>query len=372
VRAAIETSLTTSRRTTGIGNYVQGLVGELVKKRYQVEVWDSLGEWGLRIPGAKIPNGVLRKLFYLLWLNIAFPFILRRRGIDVAHFTNFIPPLLTFVKPCPYVITVHDVHALKYSKYNRLYRAYRSFMLSRAVRIADSIIVPSSHAKQDVCSTLKAPETKVHVVYHAVTDDFLINETDVLSFEQRKHILGVGPLSLRKNHTALIRAYASLLRRNPSFCYDLVITGDLRDKASEPLAEIIDLEGVGNRVHLVGHVDKPTLRKLYQEAVLFVYPSQYEGFGFPCLEAMASGTPVIASNVTSLPEVVGDAGILVDPNDVQAIANAMLYLIGHPNEWSRYVKLGLERARKFSWSRAADETWAVYEKAYRNASRKAG
>ncbi|MFY9382034.1 MAG: glycosyltransferase family 1 protein, partial [Eubacteriales bacterium] len=348
MRVAIDTSLTASKHTTGIGRYVEGLVRTLSKQGVELSVWDSAGQWGLPIPGAGIRNGILRKAFYLVWLNGCFPWIIKKRNIHVAHFTNFLPPLLPLRKPCPYVITIHDVHVLRYPGYNPAYKLYRQAMLSRAVKMADFIIVPSRHVKQDLCDLLDVPAEKIHVIYHGISEDFLLDIDEVLPFENRKHILSVGPLNRRKNHGALISAYAQVLEWNPSFRYDLVITGDLKDKASEPLMEIIHSKGIESRVHLVGHVDQERLQKLYKEAVLFVFPSKYEGFGFPCLEAMASGTPVIASNVTSIPEVVGKDGRLVEPDDIDGLARAIVEMLQDPGIWYNYGKMPLNRLWRFT------------------------
>lgn len=363
MRVAIDTSLTASKHTTGIGRYVEGLVRALSKQGVELSVWDSAGQWGFPIPGAGIRIGILRKAFYLLWLNVCFPFIIKKRNFHVAHFTNFLPPLLPLRKPCPYVVTIHDVHVLRYPGYNPAYKLYRQAVLSRAVKMADFIIVPSRHVKQDLCDLLDVPAEKIHVIYHGISEDFLLDIDEVLPFENRKHILSVGPLNRRKNHGALISAYAQVLEWNPSFRYDLVITGDPKDKASEPLTEIIRSRGIESRVHLVGHVDQERLRKLYREAVLFVFPSRYEGFGFPCLEAMASATPVIASNVTSIPEVVGEAGRLAEPDDIEGLARAMAEVLRDLGTWYHYVRAGMEHVRRFTWENAAQQTLAVYQAA---------
>lgn len=362
MRVAIETSLTSTKHTTGIGTYVQGLVRGLQKAPVQLEVWDPAGQWGYRIPGAWVRPGALRKLLYFGWLNLVFPGLARRHEIDVAHFTNFIPPLSRIGKACPYVITVHDINVLRYPGYNRLYRLYRRTLLSRAVRVADAIIVPSNHAKRDVCTFLHVPEGKVHVVYHGVSTEFVLDRNQLLEMKDRKFILSVGPLSIRKNHAALIAAYGMVLSEKPDFPYDLVITGDLRDKASEQLGDAVSSAGVGDRVRFVGHVDRTELQRFYREAVLFAFPSQYEGFGLPCLEAMGAGTPVVAFRATSIPEVVGDAGVLVEPGDIEGMAKALLEVSSDPRLWSRYSAAGLKRVQRFSWDETARETLKVYEK----------
>ncbi len=363
MRVVLDASLTASMHMTGIGTYVIGLSGALARAGVETIVWDRTGRWGHPLPGSGLRRGVVRKAVYLAWLNAGAPRRLQHCKPDVAHFLNFVTPIGQTRKPCPYVTTIHDVHVLTMKGVRPLYRAYRHALLRLSVATADAIIVPSRFVKQELISLWPDAASKVTVVYHGGGERFRVAEADVLPFERRRHFLAVGPLDWRKNHEVLIRAYAKLSGGPSPLSYPLIVTGDLRDKASARIDELVRRYGLEGKVQLVGHVSEGELRRLYREAIALVFPSRHEGFGLPCVEAMSSGTPVIAANVSAIPEVVGEAGILVDdPGNSEGFAGAMQLLMADREEWWRRVKLGLKEASRYSWDQAAKGTIAVYER----------
>jgi len=238
-------------------------------------------------------------------------------------------------------------------------------LIERACSHADLILTFSEHTRQEVCSRLGVRPEIVRAVPLAAGDEFVpLSTDDVLPHLQRwglepgKYILSVGAIEPRKNHLTLVRAFARL-RSGASFGdYRLVLAGPkgwLCDEVFETVARL----GLDRQVVWLGHVDP--LPALYCGAAVMVYPSFYEGFGLPPLEAMACGTPVIASNTSSLPEVVGQAGLMVDPRDECGLEEALGRVLSEPERRQEMRLAGLAQAAKFSWRRTASETLAAYE-----------
>lgn len=242
---------------------------------------------------------------------------------------------------------------------------YWEGLLEQTHANADLILTFSEHTKQEVCTRLSIVAEKVRAVPLAAAADFApLPETRLLPHLQRwdlqsgKYVLSVGAIEPRKNHLTLVRAFARL-RQDASFAdYRLVLAGPkgwLYDEVFEAIRQL----GLDGHVVWLGHVDQ--LAALYCGAAVMVYPSFYEGFGLPPLEAMACGTPVISSNTSSLPEVVGDAGIMIDPRDELGLAESLAEVLSDPERRQQMRIRGLAQAAKFSWRRTASETLAAYE-----------
>lgn len=216
----------------------------------------------------------------------------------------------------------------------------------------------------DIIRYFKIPENKIKVIYLGVDEDYKpLSETEIRKVRQKYHlnypfILYVGSLISHKNIPTLIKAFYKL--KKYGLPHKLVITGK-RGWKYKNIFEIISKLNLQKDVVFTGYVQREDLPALYNAADLFVYPSLYEGFGLPPLEAMACGTPVITSNTSSLPEVVGNAGIMVDPYDIDGLAKAMYEVLTNEGLRAELRKRGLERAKMFSWKKTAEETLNVYK-----------
>jgi len=300
-----------------------------------------------------------------VWMQAVLPFVLERLRPDLCHFTNFLGPYFT---SAPYVVTFHDMtlellpqcHTWK----KRLLTRALSPEIARGARL---IITPSQSAKRDLSRLLAIPEEKIRAIPHAPDSHFRPrrDRESIARIEKRygirsPYLLYVGTLEPRKN---LMRAMTAFSRI--SSCYPdhrFYLAGDLGWRSKELLRT---LEAIPSRDRIVrlGYVAEEDLAALYSNAELFVYPSLYEGFGFPVVEAMACGAPVVTSNTSSLAEIADGAALLVDPYDSEAIAEAMDRAMSDGEERERLRLAGLSRARSFSWERSTRETLQVYEEA---------
>jgi alpha-1,3-rhamnosyl/mannosyltransferase len=290
------------------------------------------------------------------------------------------------------VLTIHDLTTHVHPEWHvtattSMHAAKERFAATRA----DRIIAVSEATKRDVVRYLGVPDDRVAVVYEAAGERFRPHtpaETHAVlarhGLRHGEYILSLGTLEPRKNYERLIEAYAMLMVHNnrgegwvlkggllPSLepAHPLVIAGG-QGWQYEPILAAPERHGVAERVHFLGRVDDAELPALLAGCALFVYPSLYEGFGLPVLEALASGVPVLASNSTSLPEVLGDAGLVFDPLNTEEMAGRMAQLLSNQVLANHLRAAGPRRAALFSWHRAARETLAVYEDAVRARSKR--
>ena len=288
------------------------------------------------------------------------PWELRRTRLTVLHSPDFIAPKGRWRK----VITVHDLAYLRMpwlltAQSRRYYGRIR-----QAVAEADAVIAVSEATARDLGDLVKAPSEKVHVIYEAADPTLTPmprDEAQVL-VEERYGVSGpfvlfVGTIEPRKNLLSLVQAVALLRRELPIRLVAVGAPGWL----SQPEFATLRDQAARDGVAFLGAVPPSDLRPLYCAAEALALPSLYEGFGLPPLEAMACGTPVVVSNAGSLPEIVGDAGVLVRAEDPHDIANALAWVIGNAPYRRTLAERGLARAATFSWERAARETLAVYE-----------
>jgi glycosyltransferase involved in cell wall biosynthesis len=290
----------------------------------------------------------------------AISFELAPFALNVLHSPDFIPPAQT---RCPTVITMHDLAFLLYPRFLTRASARYYGQVDIAARQADHIIAVSESTKRDTIRMLGVPEEKVTVIYEAAHPLFTpITNAETLAHTRARYrlpadfILFVSTVEPRKNLPTLLRAFRRL-RDNYKSEAILAIAGN-RGWLAEEVDSVIEELKLSDTVRFLGGVPNEELIYLYSAARLFVLPSFYEGFGLPPLEAMACGTPVIVSNVSSLPEVVGDAGILVNPDDVEELTVAMWRVLTDENLRREMYEKGLRRAKTFSWERAARETLA--------------
>ncbi len=291
---------------------------------------------------------------------------LMRLGLDVLHSPDFIPP---HRPSCKSVITVHDLAFLLYPHFLTKESARYYGHIDQAVRWTDHIISVSESTKRDTIEHLGVPEDKITVVYEAANPIFRPLDRAAAKEEVRNRhgvdgpfVLFVSTIEPRKNVPTLLRALHQLQQ-----CYKedirLVLAGGKGWLFEDAFAVVEDLK-LDERVHFLGRVSSDDLLYLYNAAELLAHPAFYEGFGLPPLEAMACGLPVVVSNVASLPEVVGDAGLLIDPHNVDELTVSMWRLLNNSDLWKEMREKGLRQASRFSWERAARETLDIYRLAY--------
>lgn len=371
-------------RSAGIAAYTAGLVRTMAALMPDTEfVLFGMSRVGLRLlrakPPAHTPEGDwpanLRRVGSVLFpavMGYPVPAVSRLLTIesvvgecDVFHGTNYAVPR---GRTARLVVTIHDLTLLRHPHLGTgtLSRFVRR--TSRAATEAHRIIADSESTRRDIIDLLGVPANKLRVVYPGCDLRFQpMLRTAARAYVRDRHGLGdpyilhVGTLEPRKNLDTLVKAYARL-RRERRIQHGLVLVGE-RGWKYESIFKLVDQLGLQDAVRCTGAVPAADLPALYNAADLFVYPSLYEGFGLPPLEALACGTPVITSSVSSLPEVVGDAALLVDPGDEEGLALAMAEVLGDGERRRHMRERGLEQARRFSWERCARETLAVYEEA---------
>ena len=296
--------------------------------------------------------------------NLAIPAAARRCGLDLIHDPTGVTPFLFGAGGARTVVTVHDVFAWSFPGTSTLLDTliYRHW-LPRVLPRVDVIITDSGRSREDIVTYLPVSPERVVVVPLAADRRFRPMETAEVEpvlrqyGVERPYILHVGSLESRKNLPRMLEAYGQL--REWSVQWRLVIVGARRWKSS-PIFDTVQQLGLEPYVQFTGYVADEHLPGLYAGSDLFVFPSLYEGFGLPPLEAMACGTPVVCSNAASLPEVVGEAAITVDPYDVEALAGAMHRVLADADLQQDLRRRGLERAAGFTWERTAQETVQVY------------
>lgn len=285
---------------------------------------------------------------------------------DIYHFFNFTLP--EKVPPGKTVLTVHDMvykvfpETMSKANYKKL-----AENLEQSCRQANAIITCSNNSKREIVKYLNIPAEKIHVVYNAVDAKRFHNNYshEEIRLTQKKYklpeqyFLYLGTLEPRKNVTGLIEAYNELLKVGQKIP-KLVVAGK-KGWDYEDIFQKVKALYLHEFVFFPGYVEDADVPKLMKGATAFVFPSWYEGFGMPPLEAMACGVPVIASNTSALPEVVGDAGLLVDPFSVKEISEAMQALINNEELRNVLVQKGLNRAKAFTWEKAAEKVMQVYE-----------
>lgn len=301
----------------------------------------------------------------IAWEQLVLPFALRQWNINLFHALAFAGPLGSAI---PWIVTVYDLTFVRYPKsFNLANRTYLDWAVRHAVRHAAHAIAISESTKRDLVAHYGIAPDRVAVVYGGTDPSFSPppSRQHVANFRARrelpeKMILHVGTIEPRKNIALLVRAFARA-RRTAGLTHCLVLAGARGWKHADVDAAIRE-QRVGDAVIFAGYVPSDELADWYRAADLFVYPSRYEGFGLPPLEAMACGTPVVTSNASSLPEVVGDAAILVSPDDEDGLAEAMVRVLTTPTLRDEMRERGLAQAAKFSWARTARETVDVYRR----------
>jgi glycosyltransferase involved in cell wall biosynthesis len=369
-------------RDFGIGTYIRNLVQALgtIDHVNRYELVSFAGDKRLL---AGLPNN-----FEIIqynrsdtdpWGNVAFPLFLRGFVPDLVHIPLNRVPLLM---PKPYVVTIHDMASLLFEETSGLRKKARRFRFRRGLRRADRVIAVSEATSRDVQNLLGIPGDRVRVVYNAPDPEFFARHPvadarlagpDVRARERERimeryqihypFVLYAGNIRRQKNIPRLVEAFAvareELARHSQYKDLHLILIGD--EISQHPSVKRAVIQGrVEQAVRFLGFVPFDTLRNFFESASVFVFPSLYEGFGLPPLEAMACGTPVITSDVSSLPEVVGDAAVLVNPENVFDIARGIRDVLLDEPLRLRLIERGRIQAAKFSWQRAAREVLEIY------------
>jgi glycosyltransferase involved in cell wall biosynthesis len=360
------------RQGAGIGRYTRGLIMALAEiDRVHEYVLFSAGRdpRGTSWP----PNFRLRSLpltdrhLAILWqrLRLPVPVELFTGWVQILHSPDFVLPPTLGART---VLTVHDLSFMRHPECSSpSLLAYLLRAVPRSVRRADVLLADSESTRRDLVELLKVPEERVRVVYPGVEPRFVsegeqhtMRQQDVLERYgiRPPYILGLGTLQPRKNYPRLIRAYG-LLRRRYHVPHQLVIGGG-RGWLHEQIDETIRQTRLHEDVRLIGYVADEDLPALYRAADVFAFPSLYEGFGIPVLEAMGCGTPVVTSMVSSLPEVAGKAALMVPPEDVEALAQAMWQLMSDQALRNDLVRRGYEQVKRFTWRQSAGKLLDIY------------
>jgi glycosyltransferase involved in cell wall biosynthesis len=299
------------------------------------------------------------------WEHFILPRRLKKYGVEVFHGPASLIPFRK--EDYRVVVTIHDLVAFLFPNTIPLkYGAYMRYLLRYAVRRADKIISVSNHTREDLIRILKVPPEKITVVHEAPTPlfraldrDWAREQLNIRYGLKKKFIYHLGNIEPRKNLIVLLQAFAQVCRQINNE-YVLVLSGQA-GWLTGTLQRFLEQYPFKERIIFTGYVPQQDLPLFMNGAEMFVFPSLYEGFGLPVLEAMNCGTPVISSNRSSIPEIVGPAALLIDPEDPTALAEMIVFLIRHPEERERLRLLGLEQAARFTWEEAARKTLAVYQ-----------
>ena len=346
MRIGIDTLQLAVRDFSGIENYISNVLPEIRRLSKSDEL--------IEFSGPLILNPSFSR-------QLVLPFIMNNRRLDLAHFPDHILPLWPIRAKT--VITVHDLAFVKYPQfYNLTKRWYKNLLAPGSINRADKIIAVSQATKQDLVEKYSVPEEKVKVIYNGIADKFKPLDLGEAEKERRKRkysfkrfLLFVGTIEPRKNLKGLVEAFSEISKKKPDL--GLIICG----KLGWLTGDILNAMSRHPNILYLKYVSDEDLVELYNLAELFIYPSFYEGFGFPPLEAMACGTPVITGRTSSLPEVLGEAAWFIDPQDPRQIAQAIEKLLNDRALCQNMIEKGFKQARAFTWKKTAEATWKLYQ-----------
>ena len=367
---------TINNKQSGVGFYVRYLVealGKIDKKNSYFLITNNqeeevLGEFAQNCRFLATWFSNENHVLGDLWENFFLPLRLFWNQIDIFHGPAFLIPSLYRHRAS--VVTVHDLVAYSYPHTIPIKYKYYMRMLIRAATLrADKVLVDSYSVKNELMDRLKVPEEKIHVVPLGVSPSYrVVNNRNLIKSVKEKYgikkdyILQVGNIEPRKNLPRLFNAF-SLVKEKTNNSYQLVNVGK-KGWLYKEIFEMLNKYGLQEDIIFTEYVPEEDLVLLYNGAELLAYPSLYEGFGLPILEAMSCGTPVITSNVSSMPEVAGKAALLIDPLNGEEIAWAIHKVLTDTELKNRLKNSGLERTAFFSWEKTARQTLEVYQEAY--------
>jgi glycosyltransferase involved in cell wall biosynthesis len=354
-------------RKSGVGYYTENMLASVMRAapqhRYMLFSNRDMREGWKQLATETVHS---ERLFPVraVWMQAVLPGTLRRVQPDLCHFTNYLAPL---AMSCPYIVTVYDMTVFITPRLHRFKKLVLDrTLIPRVARKAGAIITVSNSARKDILRYLKVPREKVRVVmgaaspaFHPITDSTLLESVRARHGLHEPYILYVGTIEPRKNLPRLVQAFANLKKRG--LPHKLVIVGQ-SGWQTEPIYVEIERLGLKPDVIFTGYVPFEDLPAIYTLAEAMAFPSLYEGFGLPVIEAMACGTPVVTSRSSSLIEVAGDAGLLVDPLSVEELEDALHRVLNDPALRADMRHMGLERASNLTWEHTAQATLEVYDK----------
>jgi len=368
VRIAIDARSLEESSRTGVARYLSSILREMALLEpqnhylllFQNRVVEDavLSQTCFEKQLVKVPLPPRKKV---PWEQVWLPRHLRSLKADLLFSPSYSTPVLSPVKT---VVTIHDITYEVNPKWFRPKERLKMRVLTRiAAGRANHIIAVSEATKKDLVNHYGVTPEKISVIHEASGEEFVPSSVDEKRIREKYQLKGefflfVGSFFSRRNLPVLVEAFQNVVKGNSNA--ELLLVGQDRSYPPLGLDKLLAKKSLGERVKWVEYVPEADLVSLYNLATAFVYPSSYEGFGLPLLEAMACGTPVITGNSSSLPEVVGDSGILVDPENVEALASAMLQVLQNPSLRDNLAKRGMERAKHFSWRKAAKETLEVF------------
>lgn len=356
-----------SAQSGGVRSYIEKLIPWLIREDLANEYVIFHAQADLRGSFGNAEDVLVKAVHPVLWENHALVRALRASSVDLL----FGPKnLLPRAQPpgTRTVVTVHDLlyfplRGVEYREYKWLDIIYMRVILPRVLQRADQIVAVSQNTRRDLLELFSLQSEIVHVVPHGCDEEAVspeaVKRVRMRHGLRKPYVFYPGSLSPRKNVARAVEAFATI---GSDIEHDFVVTAGKSWLDTEVYRTVRRL-GLEDRFHVLGHVNDEEVRALYTGADACVYVSLYEGFGFPVLEAMACGCPVLTSNTSSLPEVAGDAALLVDPRDTKAIAAGLKRLLSDPAAADCYRSRGRERAATFTWRRCARETISVFEAA---------
>jgi glycosyltransferase involved in cell wall biosynthesis len=361
-----------SYRSAGVSGYIRQLLAHLPAAAPDLRLTAFTPDVDLDLPASLDMRrstrwDTRRPLRRILWEQTALPLLARRVQLDLLHGAVNVVPALS---PCPSVVTVHDLSFMRYPQaFPPVQRAYLQSQVRRSTHAARRVIAVSHATRQDVVELFGVAPARIDVVHNGVDASFCpAPAAEVEAFRRRqglpeRFILHLGTLEPRKNLVRLVQAFAQVKAQDSGQPpVKLALAGGKGWSYDAIFAEVGRL-GLEREVLFPGYIADEDLAWWYRAAAVFAYPSLLEGFGLPVLEAMACGAPTVTSNLSSLPEVAGDAALLVDPTSVDALAAALLRLLADAGLATDLRARGQAQAARFPWSRTAQQTAAVYRRA---------
>ncbi|MEN9479174.1 MAG: hypothetical protein RLZZ298_569 [Pseudomonadota bacterium] len=375
-RVGIDARFITRQPRRGIGNYSLNLVNELVRLESSVDFVLYIAESDNECLLPQLPNVTIRKLWpasYPLWENVSLPIAAKNDRLDLLHCLGNTAPLF-LSSTVKMVLSIMDVMFLQTgdfvpkptTSYQAWGRLYRAFSVPFVARRAKKIITISEFSRKDILQLVSGFNINKVCVTHLSCDAVFLDSnvgsggeiSSIHNVVSTPYIFCLGAEDPRKNTLRFVEAYINLFKKN-AIHENLVVSGYSNWQKSASF-QAVQAAGAEHKVKFLTFVTIQDLALLYRKATVFAYPSLYEGFGIPILEAFSSGCPVMASNVTSIPEVGGDAALYFDPLNVSAMEAVLIQLIRSPELRQRFIDRGYERAKQFTWAETARKTMAVY------------
>ena len=374
-RIALDARRMARQEAEGIGHYVRQLAWRLPALAPEFEF---LLLTNRPLAAGKVPNGCRQvvlgralaegsaqaKAYSPFWMNCLVPRFLVREGVSLFHGTNYALPVLG--RNC-YVVTIHDIAFVRVPRaFSPLHRGYLRSLVSLGVRRAHHVVVGSEAARDDLVQMGVVDFGRLSVIHHGIDESYapcedhsyLARVREQFSLPPR-YVLHVGVVEVRKNIETLLRAGAPLVRDGT---VDGIVLAGRDGRGSDSVRRTASELGVLDKIRFLGYVPQHMMCGLYSLAHALVFPSWFEGFGLPIIEAMACGTPVVASDSSSLPEVAGGAALLFPAGEAPALENALRRLLGDPGLHANLRLRGLARATDFSWARSAAQHLEVYRR----------